>query len=88
MARAMPHYHLDLLCEEGALMGSIEFECTDDQTAKGHAQTVLSGYGGELWRRIDPDRRLMATAIRGFELTSRPSISIFVFRISKNNLES
>ena len=55
MARAMPHYHLDLLCEEGALMGSIEFECTDDQTAKGHAQTVLSGYGGELWRRIDPD---------------------------------
>ena len=55
MARAMPHYRLDLLHGEGALMGAIEFECTDDQTAKAHAETVLSGESGELWRRIDPD---------------------------------
>jgi len=51
----MPHYRLDILDERGAMMGAVEFESTDDEAAKGHAETVLGGdHCGELWRRIRP----------------------------------
>ena len=51
----MPHYRLVILDEHGATMGAVEFEFTDDEAAKGHAETVLGGdHSGELWRRIKP----------------------------------
>ena len=48
----MPQYHLDLLNEQGELAGAIQFESADDQVAKAHAETVLGGHGGKLWRLL------------------------------------
>jgi len=52
----MPHYRLRM-----GLMDALEFECNDDEAAKGHAEMVLGGGRcGELWRRVNWDPPLDA----------------------------
>ncbi len=52
----MPHYRLYILDGGGGMMGAVEFESTNDEQAKQHAETVLGdAQCGELWRRVNSD---------------------------------
>ncbi len=53
MVEAVPYYRLHILDEGGGVVGAVDFECSDDNAANGHAEAVLRDeHRGELWRRI------------------------------------
>ena len=48
----MPHYRVHILDQFGNLLGAVDLDCTDDDAAKERIEQLLSGQGGELWRRV------------------------------------